>query len=73
MGNLAQIYTCVGRNADALAMFEQTLEFQRRMLPANHPEIGEGVRAAWGGMRCDDVTGLIFFNLTCRLGHEQPC
>ena len=42
MGNLAQIYRYVGRHADALAMFERTLEFQRRVLPANHPDIGEG-------------------------------
>jgi hypothetical protein len=31
-----------GRHADALAMFERVLEFRRRVLPANHPEIGEG-------------------------------
>ena len=31
-----------GRHADALAMKEQVLEFQRRVLPANHPDIGEG-------------------------------
>jgi len=31
-----------GRHADALPMQERVLEFQRRVLPANHPEIGEG-------------------------------
>jgi tetratricopeptide (TPR) repeat protein len=41
MNNLAATYTRLGRHADALAMFERTLEFQRRVLPANHPELGE--------------------------------
>jgi hypothetical protein len=31
-----------GRHADALAMGERVLEFRRRVLPANHPSIGEG-------------------------------
>ena len=42
MGNLASTYYELGRHADALAMFERVLEFQRRVLPANHPHIGEG-------------------------------
>ena len=42
MGNLAQTYSDLGRHADALALFEQVLEFFRRVLPANHPSIGEG-------------------------------
>ena len=42
MGNLAETYKALGRHADALAMGEQVLEFQRRVLPADHPEIGEG-------------------------------
>ena len=42
MGNLAQTYSKLGRHADALAMGEQVLEFRRRVLPADHPEIGEG-------------------------------
>ena len=42
MGNLAQTYSKLGRHADALAMGEQVLEFQRRVLPADHPDIGEG-------------------------------
>ena len=40
--NLAGTYRELGRHADALAMMERLLEFQRRVLPANHPEIGEG-------------------------------
>jgi hypothetical protein len=42
MGNLATTYRALERHADALAMGEQVLEFQRRVLPANHPHIGEG-------------------------------
>ena len=42
MSNLAMTYTALGRHADALAMFERVLEFFRRVLPANHPDIGEG-------------------------------
>ena len=42
MGNLAVTYRNLGRHADALAMKEQVLEFRRRVLPADHPDIGEG-------------------------------
>ena len=42
MSNLASTYSALGRHADALAMGERVLEFLRRVLPANHPEIGEG-------------------------------
>ena len=42
MNNLAATYSDLGRHADALAMGEQVLEFRRRVLPANHPDIGEG-------------------------------
>ena len=42
MNNLAATYRALGRHADALAMGEQLLEFFRRVLPANHPDIGEG-------------------------------
>ena len=45
MNNLAQTYSALERHADALAMGEQVLEFRRRVLPANHPDIGEG--CAW--------------------------
>jgi hypothetical protein len=41
-----------GRHAEALAMFERVLEFQRRVLPANDPLIGEGCIANLGGMGC---------------------
>ena len=42
MNNLATTYSDLGRHADALAMRERVLEFRRRVLPANHPSIGEG-------------------------------
>ena len=45
MSNLASTYSALGRHADALAMEKRVLEFRRRVLPANHPEIGEG--CAW--------------------------
>ncbi len=40
MGNLAAMYGTVGRHQDALVLLEKTLEFRRRVLPENHPEIG---------------------------------
>ncbi len=42
MGNLASTYYALGRHADALALHERVLEFRRRVLPENHPDIGEG-------------------------------
>ena len=40
MSNLAVTYSDLGRHQDALAMEERTLEFRRRVLPPNHPDIG---------------------------------
>jgi hypothetical protein len=40
MGNLATTYSDLGRYQDALVMKEKVLEFRRRVLPENHPEIG---------------------------------
>jgi hypothetical protein len=48
MSNLASTYSALGRYADALAMEERVLEFQRRVLPANHPSIGEGCKGRDG-------------------------
>ena len=50
MGNLAQTYSALGRHSDALAMKESVLEFFRRVLPADHPDIGEG--HVWSGAAC---------------------
>jgi hypothetical protein len=41
MSNLANTYGALGRHADALVLQEKVLEFQRRVLPEDHPEIGE--------------------------------
>jgi hypothetical protein len=49
MNNLAVTYRNLGRHADALAMMERVLEFRRRVLPADHPDIGEG-REGWDGL-----------------------
>jgi hypothetical protein len=40
MGSLAVMYGQVGRNEDAFLMDQKTLEFQRRVLPEDHPHIG---------------------------------
>jgi hypothetical protein len=40
MNKLANTYSALGRHQDALAMGEKTLEFWRRVLPENHPDIG---------------------------------
>ncbi len=59
MNNLSATYSELERHADALAMGEEVLEFFRRVLPANHPDIGEG---CLGGMRCmrlDNCVGRI--------------
>ena len=50
MFNLANSYSDLGRHEEALVLGEKTLEFYRRVLPENHPAIGEGV-AVYGGAR----------------------
>ena len=40
MGNLAATYSALGRHQDALVLKEKTLDFRRRVLPENHPDIG---------------------------------
>ncbi len=74
MDNLALTYSALGRHADALAMQERVLEFKHRVLPANHPDIGEGgLRGE--GWACGVVIlrGWVWIDLTCRPDHEQPC
>jgi hypothetical protein len=54
MGNIASMNINLGRRADALAMQERVLEFRRRVLPENHPAIGEGhVRSDALHVDCD--------------------
>jgi len=50
MLGLANSYSALGRHQEAVEMREKTLEFRRRVLPENHPDIGEG-DAAYGGAR----------------------
>jgi hypothetical protein len=40
MANLAMTYSELWRHRDALVLQEKTLEFYRRVLPENHPDIG---------------------------------
>jgi hypothetical protein len=40
MAYLANSYSGLGRHQDALVMGEKTIEFQQRVLPGNHPDIG---------------------------------
>ncbi len=42
MNDLAVSYDALERHNEALTMRESVLEFRRRMLPENHPDIGEG-------------------------------
>jgi hypothetical protein len=40
MGLLATVYSDLGRHREALVLKEKTLEFRRRVLPENDPQIG---------------------------------
>ena len=42
MNNLGVTYAQLERHADALAMFEMAMKLFDRVLPAFHPDIGEG-------------------------------
>jgi hypothetical protein len=44
---LASVLSDQGSYGDALVMQEKVLEFRRRVLPENHPDIGEGMCIAW--------------------------
>ena len=41
MANLANINAVLGRHTDALVMQEKVLEFFQRVLPEDHPDIGD--------------------------------
>ena len=41
MQGLANSYSALGRHEEALEMEDKTLQFHRRVLPENHPDIGE--------------------------------
>jgi len=44
MADLASCYSKLGRYQDAVLLLEESLEFQRRVLPESHPDIGEAKR-----------------------------
>ena len=73
MNNLASTYSDLGRHEDALAMKERVLEFNRRVLPEDHPDIGEG--RVGSGVACGllIVRGRGLLIVTCRHGDEQSC
>jgi hypothetical protein len=48
MNNLAVTYSRLGRHVDALAMKEGVLQSNGRVLPDDHPSIGEG--HVWSGV-----------------------
>ena len=73
MGNLASSYSNLGRHSDALAMQERVVEFYRRVLPENHPEIGEGRVGSGAACGVLIVRGRGLLIVTCRLGHGQSC
>ena len=50
MSNLASTYSDLGRHNEALAMRERVLELYRRVLPEDHPSIGEG--HVWSSVAC---------------------
>ena len=73
MNNLALSHGDLGRHNEALAMRESVLEFYRRVLPEDHPDIGEGhVRS---GDACAllnyfiPFTGMALYNLS--FSYEQ--
>ncbi len=70
MHALAASYSDLGRNNEALAMRESVLEFRRRVLPENHPDIGEGhVRSGDACALLIAFTGMALYNLS--FSYEQ--
>ena len=70
---LASVLSDQGRPSDALEMQERVLEFRLRVLPENHPDIGEG--RVGRGVACGllIVRGRGLLIVTCRPGHGQSC
>jgi hypothetical protein len=68
MGLLATVYSDLGRHREALVLKEKTLEFRRRVLPENDPQIGFDVwRTVFVDGR-DDLTSCV-----CRIRNGQSC
>ncbi len=74
MANLAMSYSKLGRHSDALAMEERVLEFLCRVLPENHPDIGEWLCGEGSGASgCEGIFFVSFELHNFRRGHGQPC
>ena len=75
MNNLGLSYSYLGRHSEALAMQESVLEFRRRVLPADHPSIGEGL--VWGLLlRLFLISEVFCVYFCCSLMHLcfiRPC
>jgi hypothetical protein len=56
---LGRVLSDQGRSCEALALQERVLEFARRVLPENHPNIGEG------HVRRGDCMRLVDCDATC--------
>jgi hypothetical protein len=61
-----------GRYKEALELRESVFEFWRRVLPADHPRIGDGL--VWSAAACSfAVFDTITCRLTCRRGDGKCC
>jgi hypothetical protein len=75
MNNLASTYSALGQHQDALVLQQKTLEFRRRALPENHPDLGE--TCVFVDLACDStrsVLGMAMSNLASTysaLGRHQ--
>jgi hypothetical protein len=70
---LASVLAAQGRHSDALVMMERVLEFRRRVLPENHPDIGEWHVQSGAACGVLSVRGWGLLIVTCRHGHGQSC
>ncbi len=68
MCSLAWTYSKLGRHEEALAMNERVLETYRRVLPENHPDIGEGRVRRGDCMRLIDCDANCFADCDAQAG-----
>ena len=69
MHNLGCVFAALKRHSDALAMFERVLELYRRVLPEDHPEIGERHKRSCVAIYTDgfvDCDAMLSIFMTCR-------
>ena len=70
MGNIASTFGDLGRQAKAWAMFDKTLSFLRRVLPAGHPDIGAGSLAIDARVIVMCATGIALLNVSEGSAHS---